>query len=45
MSKNSHEVLDLIYALIVTQKSKKGGKDLETIQLITTPDPGYHMRK
>ena len=26
-------------------KSKKGGKDQESIQSSTTPDPGYHMRK
>ena len=26
-------------------ESKKGGKDQETIQLSTTPDPGYHMGK
>ena len=26
-------------------ESKKNGKDLETIQSSTTPDPGYHMGK
>ena len=26
-------------------KSKKDGKDHETIQSGTIPDPGYHMRK
>ena len=26
-------------------KSKKGGKDQESLQPITTPDPEYHMRK
>ena len=26
-------------------KSKKGGKDQETIQSNTTPDPGYHIGK
>ena len=26
-------------------KSKKDGKDQESIQLSTTPDPGYHMGK
>ena len=26
-------------------KSKKGGKDLKTIQSSTTTDPGYHMGK
>ena len=26
-------------------KSKKGGKDQESIQSSTTPDPGYHMGK
>ena len=26
-------------------ESKKGGKDQESIQLSTTPDPGYHMGK
>ena len=26
-------------------ESKKGGKDQETIQSSTTPDPGYHMGK
>ena len=25
--------------------SKKGGKDQESIQSSTTPDPGYHMGK
>ena len=25
--------------------SKKSGKDQETIQSSTTPDPGYHMGK
>ena len=25
-------------------KSKKDGKDQETIQSSTTPDPGYHIR-
>ena len=28
-----------------SQKSKKDGKDRETIQSSTTPDPGYHMGK
>ena len=27
------------------QQSKKYCKDQETIQLSTTPDPGYHMGK
>ena len=27
------------------QKSKKGGKDQQSIQSSTTPDPGYHMEK
>ena len=26
-------------------ESKKDGKDQETIQLSTKPDPGYHMGK
>ena len=26
-------------------QSKKDGKDQETIQSSTTPDPGYHMGK
>ena len=26
-------------------QSKKGGKDQESIQSSTTPDPGYHMEK
>ena len=26
-------------------ESKKGGKDQESIQSSTTPDPGYHMGK
>ena len=26
-------------------KNKKGGKDQESIQSSTTPDPGYHMGK
>ena len=29
----------------VMYKSKKGGKDQETIQSSTTPDQGYHMGK
>ena len=28
-----------------TNQSKKDGKDQETIQSSTTPDPGYHMGK
>ena len=28
-----------------TLKSKKDGKDQETIQSSTTPDPGHHMAK
>ena len=31
--------------LVDTNKSKEGGKDQETIQSSTTPDPGYHMEK
>ena len=31
--------LNLVY------KSKKAGKDQETIQSSTTPNPGYHMGK
>ena len=27
------------------KKSKKGGKDQESIQSSTTPDIGYHIRK
>ena len=27
------------------KQSKKDGKDQETIQSSTTPDPGYHMGK
>ena len=27
------------------KQSKKDGKDQETIQLSTTPDPGYHTGK
>ena len=26
-----------------TEQSKKDGKDKETMQSSTTPDPGYHM--
>ena len=26
-------------------KSEKGGKDQESVQLSTTPDTGYHMGK
>ena len=29
----------------IMYKSKKDGKDQETIQSSTTPDPGYHMGK
>ena len=29
----------------LTNKSKKHGKDQESIQSSTTPDPGYHMGK
>ena len=31
--------------LRLTKENKKGGKDQETIQSSTTPDPGYHMGK
>ena len=31
-------------AMFITKKSKKDGKDQETIQSSTTPDPGYNMR-
>ena len=31
--------------IIYRIKSKKDGKDQETIQSSTTPDPGYHMGK
>ena len=34
------ENLDLISKL-VNDKSKKEGKDQESVQLSTTPDPGY----
>ena len=27
------------------EESKKGGKDQESIQSSTTPDPGYHIGK
>ena len=30
---------------ICSAQSKKGGKDQESIQSSTTPDPGYHMEK
>ena len=29
----------------VVRRGKKGGKDQESIQSSTTPDPGYHMGK
>ena len=47
-------VTSLIRALILetrstcrymSKKSKKDGKDQESIQLSTTSDPGYHMGK
>ena len=31
--------------LFIHNKSKKEGKDQETIQSSTTPDPGYHVEK
>ena len=31
--------------LAVCDRSKKGGKDQETIQSSTKADPGYHMGK
>ena len=30
---------------VVSNESKKGGKDHESIQSNTTHDPGYHMGK
>ena len=33
------------YLLEASYQSKKDGKDQETIQSSTTPDPGYHMGK
>ena len=33
------------YHLKVHTKSKKDGKDQDTIQSSSTPDPGYHMGK
>ena len=36
----------LIYVVLCVQyESKKGGKDQESIQSSTTPDPGYQMGK
>ena len=35
----------LIYINRLYNQSKKGGKDQESIQSSTTPDPGYHMGK
>ena len=35
-----------IYVVLCVQyESKKGGKDQESIQSSTTPDPGYQMGK
>ena len=35
-----------IYVVLCIQyESKKGGKDQESIQSSTTPDPGYHTGK
>ena len=42
VNKNMKRCGVLIYFGI---QSKKDGKDQETIQLSTTPDPGYHMGK
>ena len=39
---NSVEVDQDLHRLSIPNKSKKGGKDQETIQLSSTPDPGYH---
>ena len=30
---------------VCAMQSRKGGKVLDSIQSITTPDPGYHMGK
>ena len=35
----------LFFYSIFHSKSKEEGKDQETIQSSTTPDPGYHMGK
>ena len=35
----------LVLRLLVYNLRKNGGKDQESIQSSTTPDPGYHMRK
>ena len=36
---------ELLWVCVCTQSKKKDGKDQETIQSSTTPDPGYHMGK
>ena len=33
------------YVSRIDYQSEKGGKDQESVQSITTPDPGYHMGK
>ena len=35
----------VICGCVSPSKSKKDGKDQESIQSSTTPDPGYHMGK
>ena len=49
---NSHEIPNLIWfkkqeklTKFTSIGSKKGGKEQESIQSSTTPDPGYHMGK
>ena len=37
--------LETIWMQNVNHKSKNGGKDQESIQSSTTPDPGYHIKK
>ena len=39
------QVLICLVAEESLSKVKKGGKDQETIQSSTTPEPGYHMGK
>ena len=43
VSESSTYLLVLVNSLF--SKSKKGGKDKDSIQSSTTPDPGYHMGK
>ena len=43
--KRKDTIIEFDCIIQLEYKSKKGGKDQETIQSSTTPDPGYNMGK